>query len=45
VIADDDVQVQAVVRAALQGLGVESRSASSGSEALRLAVLDVRYAS
>src|ERR1035437_7978047 len=49
VIADDDTHVLAVVRNALQSLGMECRSASSGPEALRMirelcpqaAVLDV----
>ena len=49
VIADDDMHVLAVVRNALQSLGMECRSASSGPEALRMirelcphaAVLDV----
>jgi len=49
VIADDDRHVLAVVRSALQGLGMECRPASSGPEALRMirercphaAVLDV----
>ncbi len=49
VIADDDMHVVAVVRSALQSLGMECRSASSGIEALRMirelcphaAVLDV----
>jgi CheY-like chemotaxis protein len=48
-IADDDTHVLAVVRSALQSLGMECRSASSGPEALTLirelaphaAVLDV----
>jgi CheY-like chemotaxis protein len=49
VIADDDAHVLAVVRSALQSLGMECRTASSGPEALNLirelcphaAVLDV----
>jgi CheY-like chemotaxis protein len=49
VIADDDLHVLAVVRSALQSLGMECRSASSGPEALSMirelcpqaAVLDV----
>jgi two-component system cell cycle response regulator DivK len=49
VIADDDTHVLAVVRSALQSLGMECRSASSGPEALSMirelcpqaAVLDV----
>jgi two-component system cell cycle response regulator DivK len=49
VIADDDMHVLAVVRSALQSLGMECRSASSGPEALNMirelcphaAVLDV----
>jgi CheY-like chemotaxis protein len=49
VIADDDMHVLAVVRSALQSLGMECRSASTGPEALRMirelcpqaAVLDV----
>jgi CheY-like chemotaxis protein len=49
VIADDDTHVLAVVRNALQSLGMECRSANSGPEALRMirelcpqaAVLDV----
>jgi CheY-like chemotaxis protein len=49
VIADDDTHVLAVVRNALQSLGMECRSASSGPEALNMirelcpqaAVLDV----
>ena len=49
VIADDDMQVLAVVRSALQGLGMECHSVTSGPEALDLicrlrpdaAVLDV----
>jgi CheY-like chemotaxis protein len=48
-IADDDMHVLAVVRSALQHLGMECRSASTGPEALRMirefcpqaAVLDV----
>jgi CheY-like chemotaxis protein len=49
VIADDDLHVQAVVRNALESLGMECRPAASGPEALRMikelrppaAVLDV----
>ena len=49
VIADDDKHVLAVVRSALQSLGMECRAASSGPEALKMirelcphaAVLDV----
>jgi DNA-binding response OmpR family regulator len=49
VIADDDMHVLAVVRSALQSLGMECRAASTGPEALKMikefrppaAVLDV----